>query len=122
MTQDILVVEDDKTMRELLGRHLALAGYSVRTAADGLEAGRAILDRTPALIIADVYMPNMNGFELVSAIREDPAHKDIPVIFLTIDGDSAERGARLGAVEYLSKPILLDKLLRKVEKHLPPGG
>ncbi len=122
MPKSILVVEDDDTMRELLRLHLSSAGYAVRAAADGVEAGHAILERVPDLLITDVNMPHMNGFELVAALREDPAMKDIPVIFLTIEGDSAERGVGLGAVEYLAKPIRLDALLAKVAKHLPGGA
>jgi CheY-like chemotaxis protein len=115
----ILVVEDDPTMRELLSLHLTRAGYAVRVAADGLEAGHAVLGVTPDLIITDVRMPHMTGFELVEALREDPALASIPVIFLTIEGESYDRGASLGALEYLTKPIRLEQLLQKVAKHLP---
>ena len=118
----ILVVEDDDTMRQLLLLHLTTAGYAVRAAANGIEAGHAILGITPDLIITDVNMPHMTGFELVAAMRQDPALKDIPVIFLTIEGDAFERGASLGAVEYLTKPIRVEALLQKVAKHLPRGG
>jgi CheY-like chemotaxis protein len=118
----ILVVEDDDTMRQLLLLHLTNAGYAVRAASNGIEAGHAILGIAPDLVITDVNMPHMSGFELVSALREDPALKDIPVIFLTIEGDAFERGASLGAVEYLTKPIRVEALLQKVAKHLPPGG
>lgn len=117
----ILVVEDDSTMLQLLKLHLTGAGYAVRTAKDGIEAGHAVLGLTPDLIITDVRMPNMSGFELVEALREDPALKDIPVIFLTIEGESYDRGATLGALEYLAKPIRVELLLQKVMKHLPPS-
>jgi CheY-like chemotaxis protein len=117
----ILVVEDDDTMRQLLKLHLTSAGYAVRAASNGLEAGHAILGITPDLIITDVNMPHMTGFELVAAMRQDPSLKDIPVIFLTIEGDAFERGAGLGAVEYLTKPIRVEALLEKDAKHLPVG-
>jgi CheY-like chemotaxis protein len=117
----ILVVEDDDTMRELLRLHLSTAGYAVRAASNGIEAGHAILGLTPDLIITDVNMPHMDGFELVAAMRQDERIKDIPVIFLTIEEDAFERGAHLGAVEYLTKPIRLDALLQKVARHLPVG-
>jgi len=109
-------------MRQLLKLHLTSAGYAVRAASNGIEAGHAILGITPDLIITDVNMPHMTGFELVAAMRQDPALKDIPVIFLTIEGDAFERGASLGAVEYLTKPIRVEALLQKVAKHLPRGG
>ncbi len=117
----ILVVEDDDTMRELLKLHLTRAGYAVRVASNGIEAGHAILGITPDLVITDVRMPHMSGFELVEALRQDPAMKDIPVIFLTIEGDSYDRGESLGALEYLHKPIRVEVLLQKVAKHLPSG-
>ncbi len=107
-------------MRELLKLHLTTAGYAVRVARDGIEAGHAVLDLTPDLIITDVRMPHMSGFELVEALRKDPATSAIPVIFLTIEGDSVDRGASLGAVEYLAKPIRVEVLLQKVMKHVPP--
>ncbi len=119
MLKTILVVEDDPTMRELLRLHLTTAGYAVRTANNGIEAGHAVLGLTPDLIITDVRMPHMGGFELVAALRQDPAMAGIPVIFLTIEGESYDRGEALGALEYLAKPISLDKLLQKVAKHLP---
>jgi len=118
----ILVVEDDDTMRQLLLLHLTNAGYAVRAAANGIDAGHAILEDSPDLLITDVNMPHMTGFELVAALREDPALRAIPVIFLTIEGDSVERGTSLGAVEYLTKPIRVESLLQKVGRHLPPGG
>lgn len=117
----ILVVEDDDTMRELLRLHLTTAGYAVRVAANGIEAGHAVLGITPDLIITDVRMPHMSGFELVEALRQDPAMAQIPVIFLTIEGDAYDRGASLGALEYLTKPIRVEVLLQKVAKHLPAG-
>jgi DNA-binding response OmpR family regulator len=121
MLKTILVVEDDESMRELLRLHLTTAGYAVRVASDGIEAGHAVLGITPDLIITDVRMPHMSGFELVEALRQDPAMADIPVIFLTIESESYDRGASLGALEYLTKPIQLDLLLKKVGKHLPSG-
>ena len=122
MPKTILVVEDDDTMRQLLKLHLTNAGYAVRAAADGIEAGHAVLGLTPDLIITDVRMPHMTGFELVEALRQDPAKANIPVIFLTIEGESVDRGSKLGALEYLAKPIRVEVLLQKVAKHLPLPG
>lgn len=122
MPKTILIVEDDDTMRQLLKLHLTNAGYAVRAAADGIEAGHAVLGLTPDLIITDVRMPHMTGFELVEALRQDPAMANIPVIFLTIEGESVDRGNKLGALEYLAKPIRVEVLLQKVAKHLPLPG
>ena len=122
MPKSILIVEDDDTMRQLLKLHLTSAGYAVRAAADGIEAGHAVLEARPDLIITDVRMPHMSGFELVEAIRQDPAMATIPVIFVTIEGESVDRGSDLGALEYLTKPIRVELLLEKVRKHLPVAG
>lgn len=118
----ILIVEDDGTMRELLRLHLTTAGYAVFTAANGAEAWTSIAAMLPDMIITDVNMPRIGGFEFVAALRERSDLAAIPVIFLTIEHDSIDRGNDLGAVEYLTKPIRLESLLQKVAKHLPPRG
>src|SRR5215212_11958649 len=119
MPKTILVVEDDSDMRALINRHLLNAGYVVRVAANGLEAAAACLSVTPDLIISDVHMPRMNGFEMIAILKSEPAMKDIPVIFLTADEKGREKGDKLGAVEYLTKPLKMDTLLAAMARHLP---
>src|SRR5215212_3196843 len=119
MPKTILVVEDDSDMRALINRHLLNAGYVVRVAANGLEAAAACLSVTPDLIISDVHMPRMNGFEMIAILKSEPAMKDIPVIFLTADAKGRRKGNKLGAVEYLTKPLKMDSLLKAMGKHLP---
>lgn len=115
------VVADDEILnRELLAEMLPRFDVQVRTAKDGVQALKALEAEPADLLITDVRMPDMSGFELVEALREDPAMRDIPVIFLTIESESSERGSTLGALEYLTKPISLEALLRKVARHLPP--
>jgi two-component system chemotaxis response regulator CheY len=114
----VLVVEDDATMRELLGLHLQGAGYAVRTAADGLEAARACLGVIPDLIVSDLHMPKMDGFTLVEMLKSDARLADVPVIFLTVDEQGYSRGKELGAVAFLTKPILAEKLLSAVASAL----
>lgn len=114
----LLLVEDDESMRDLLGLHLLGAGYAVRSVADGAAAVSACLKNIPDLVITDVHMPGVGGFEFVEALRANPRTKDVPVIFLTIDGTSLERGTELGAVAFLSKPILAGKLLETVARVL----
>lgn len=87
----ILVVDDDRNMRELLSLHLKHAGYEVHVAEDGIAAGYAVLYQQPDLIICDVFMPHMNGFEFVAALRADPVQQNIPVIFLTTAVESEAR-------------------------------
>jgi CheY-like chemotaxis protein len=119
MSKTILVVEDDSDMRALINRHLLNAGYVVRVAANGLEAAAACLSVTPDLIISDVHMPRMNGFEMIAILKSEPAMQDIPVIFLTADAKGRRKGNKLGAVEYITKPLKVETLLAAMAKHLP---
>lgn len=115
----ILVVDDDESMRELVGLHLGNAGYDVVLAEDAIDAGHLVLRRPPDLIIADVEMPYMDGFQFVEALKADPAVSAIPVIFLTVRADGESRGKQLGAAGYLTKPLRVDRLLATVAQHLP---
>ncbi len=121
MPKSILVVDDDQSLRELLKLHLSSAGYSVTTASDGIEAGYAVLKNPPDLIITDVNMPNMDGYQFVEALKSDKSLPKIPVIFLTSMDDVA-RGKDLGAVGYITKPVRADRLLAVVAEHLPGGA
>ncbi len=121
MPKSILVVDDDQSLRELLKLHLSSAGYSVTTASDGIEAGYAVLKEPPDLIITDVNMPNMDGYQFVEALKSDKSLPKIPVIFLTSMDDVA-RGKDLGAVGYITKPVRADRLLAVVAEHLPGGA
>ena len=119
MQKIILVVEDDPDMRELIGLHLRTAGYAVRSAANGLQAAASCLAVRPDLIISDVHMPRLSGFDMIKILKSEGEMKDIPVIFLTADEGRRDRGNELGAVEYLTKPIKTEDLLEAVLRHLP---
>jgi len=121
MPATILVVDDDETIRELLQLHLRNAGYAVYVAEDAVQAGHLVLRQPPDLIISDVNMPHMDGFEFVAAVRADNSLPYIPVIFLTSEEEGEIRGKELGAVGYVAKPILADRLLELVAKHVPGG-
>ena len=121
MSKTILVVDDDQSLRELLKLHLSAAGYIVTTASDGIEAGYAVLKDPPDLIITDVNMPHMDGYQFVEALKSDKSLPKIPVIFLTSMDDVA-RGKELGAVGYITKPVRADRLLAVVAEHLPGGA
>jgi DNA-binding response OmpR family regulator len=114
----ILVVDDDPTILDVAAILLRNAGYDVRTANDGIEAGYAVLKRRPDLIITDAEMPYMDGFELVAALRSDPSVASVPVIILTSHSEWEERGARIGVDGYMTKPIRADRLLALVAVHL----
>ena len=122
MSARILVVDDDDSIRELLRLHLSAAGYEVQVAEDAIAAGYLVLKGPPDLIITDVSMPHMDGFEFVAALRADGALPRIPVIFLTSMEDGDSRGRELGAVGYVTKPVRSDRLLALVAQHVPGGA
>jgi CheY-like chemotaxis protein len=117
MNGDILIVDDSKTMRELLRLHLSDAGYTVVQAEDALQAGRILLEKHFDLVICDIDMPYMTGIELVIALKADRTVPDTPVVFLSSNVD-ASTGMKAGAVRYLVKPVTKDKLLEAVATHL----
>jgi len=116
----IAVIDDDRFIRYLLDLHLRKAGYEVFAAEDAVAGGRVILERTPDLILCDVDMPFMDGYEFVSAVRADPATRHIPVIFLTVNQSIGERARQLGA-GHLVKPVTADDLLRTVAQFARPA-
>ena len=121
MPPRILIVDDDPTIRDLSRMHLGNAGYDVEVAQDALVAGRMVLRSPPDLIIVDVNMPHMDGFEFVAALRADKSMPQIPVIFLTSEEEGEYRGKDLGAVGYITKPVRADRLLQLVAKCVPGG-
>lgn len=115
----VLVVEDNHDVNEYLVRKLSQK-FNVRSAANGAEALRKIKDELPDLIISDVMMDNMDGFEFAKVIRETPSFSHIPIIFLTAKTAGADkmRGLSLGALDYVEKPFAMNELLKKVESLL----
>jgi CheY-like chemotaxis protein len=121
MTATILVIDDDESMRDLLRLHLGAAGYDVKVAPDAIAAGYMVLRSPPDLIITDVNMPHLDGFEFIEALRSDKTLPDIPVIFLTSVEEGGQRGRALGAVGYVTKPVRSDTLLSLVAQHVTGG-
>lgn len=115
-TATILVIDDDAWMRELLQLHLSNAGYRVQAAADGLEGGKAMLASPPALVIADIRMPYLDGIELVRAMRDDPRTAGVPVILLSsLQDDRVQDDVKgLGVAAFLAKPLQREALLSTV--------
>src|SRR3954463_11979850 len=122
MAASILIVDDDESIRDLLRLHLSAAGYTVNLAEDAIAAGYIVLRDPPDLIISDISMPHMDGFEFVAALKSDKSVRDIPVIFLTSMDQGDQRGKELGAVGYLHKPVRADRLLALVAKHVAGGA
>jgi len=113
----ILVVEDDATMAEGICDTLELAGYEVMLAANGREALERLAQRKPDLILSDIMMGEMDGYEFCQAVQSEPAWVDIPFVFLTAKRrpDDIRRGKQLGVDDYLTKPFLPEDLLVVVQ-------
>ena len=109
----ILVVDDEANIRELLTQEFTEAGYAVSTVANGREAITEVRRQRPDLVVLDVMMPEMNGFDVAAVLRNDPQTQDLPIIILSIVQDR-ERGFRLGVDRYLTKPINTDLLFKEV--------
>ncbi len=109
----ILVVDDEENIRNLLRQELSEAGYRIIEAPDGIEALTKARQEKPDLIILDVMMPGLNGFDVTSVLKGDQSTAHIPVLILSIVEDK-EKGFRLGAEEYLTKPLDTDKLLQSI--------
>ncbi len=116
----ILVVDDDDSIRSLLRQEFIEAGYLVEETTNGKEALNIIRDHHPDLIVLDVMMPEMNGFDLAAILKNDPQTMDIPIIVLSIVQDKA-RGYRIGVDRYLTKPIDTAKLFTEVGALLEQG-
>ncbi len=113
-------MDDDDHIRELLKQELNGVGYQVWEARDGREALAQIRQERPALVILDVMMPEMNGFDVAAVLKNDPQTMDLPIIILSILKDE-ERGYRLGVDRYLTKPVETGVLLEEVERLLAQG-
>lgn len=113
----ILIADDERDIRDLVAFALRFAGYEVLTTSNGEEAVRAVLEEAPDLILLDVRMPRMTGYEACRQIKAQPGTQDIPIIFLSAKGQEAEvnAGLQLGAVEYIVKPFSPDDLLTRVK-------
>lgn len=114
----ILVADDDPSIRDLLRLHLENAGYTVVLAEDAIAAGHLVVRDPPDLLLLDVDMPYMTGFEFLEALRADPSLPKFPVVFLTAHPE-AQDVAKVQGAGYLPKPIFLHQLLAEVARHLP---
>jgi CheY-like chemotaxis protein len=109
----IHVVDHDPNIPELLTQELSQAGYVVCAAPNGREAIADVRRDRPDLVVLDVMMPEMNGFDVAAVLKNDPQTMDIPIVILSIVQDR-ERGYRIGVDRYLTKPIDTDLLFREV--------
>ncbi len=112
----ILVVDDEPDIVALVAYHLARAGYRVSTAANGTDALQSAAAERPALVVLDLMLPGLSGYEVVDQLRADPATKDIAVLMLTARKEEQDRikGLLLGADDYLTKPFSPQELVLRV--------
>ncbi|HVZ56993.1 MAG TPA: response regulator [Chitinophagaceae bacterium] len=116
----LLIVDDDDSIRSLLQQELSDAGYRIEEASNGKEALAKVRANKPDLIILDIMMPEMNGFDVAAVLKNDPQTMDIPIIVLSIVQDKA-RGFRIGVDRYLTKPIDTDLLFNEIGSLLEQG-
>ena len=120
MAHRILVVDDDPDIIHLVKTTLMIEGYEVITAKDGMTGTTHAMKYIPDLIILDVMMPKMSGFQTCKAIRSQPALKNIPVIFLTAKNSDKDKdwGEKMGCDYYITKPYRPDQLLDTIKEAL----
>ena len=113
----ILIAEDERDIRDLITFTLQFAGYEVAAASNGEEAVTLAQQEVPDLILMDVRMPRMTGYEACAAIKAIDKLKNIPVIFLSAKGQDSEiqTGLQVGAVEYMLKPFAPDQLTQRIQ-------
>lgn len=120
----ILVAEDERDIRDLIAFTLRFAGHEVMTAVNGEELYQMALAEVPELILTDVRMPKMTGYEACKLIKAEPTLQHIPIVFLSAKGQESEvqTGLSAGADEYLLKPFAPDQLTKKVGEILGRSG
>lgn len=114
MRHEILVIDDDEKITSLLRRSLAFEGYKVYTAKDGIEGLSIMREHDPDLVVLDVMMPNIDGWEVCSRIRESDSKAAILMLTAKDDVSDRVKGLDLGADDYLVKPFALEELLARV--------
>jgi len=116
----VLVVEDSVTQREMIEDLLKGSGLTVKTAGDGVEALEQILDNCPDIVVMDIVMPRMNGYELCRRIKTDPKTERVPIVMCSSKGEEFDRywGMKQGADAYIAKPFQPQELVGTVKQLL----
>lgn len=117
----VLVVDDDSQIRQMLSQDLSEAGYQVYQSSDGKDAVEITRKRHPDLVILDVVMPGIDGFDVAAILKNDPTTRNIPIVILSVIEDKA-RAKTLGVDSYLSKPVDLGHLQQEIAALLPKNG
>ncbi len=120
----ILIVDDERANRQLLEVMLGAEGYALDTATSGAEALAMVAQRPPDLIVLDIMMPGMNGYQVAAKIKDDPASAHIPIVILSALDDRSSRthGLSAGAAEFLTKPVNRADLCTRVRSLLQRAG
>ena len=121
---EVLVVEDDLEINELIGAYVALAGYSCRRVTRGDEAIREAHAHHPSLIVLDVMLPDLDGFEICRRLRSEQDTSGIPIVMLTAldQEDMRCRARQCGVTEYLTKPFDPDRLMETIRQRAQHKG
>lgn len=116
----VLVIDDQQANVRMVGALLTRSGYRVLPALSGSEGLELVRSHKPDVMLLDMKMPGMDGFEVLNSLREDPETKDLPVIFLTADNDRENlvRAFAAGAIDYITKPFVAEELLARVLTHV----
>jgi DNA-binding response OmpR family regulator len=117
--ESVLVVEDDREINSLVGAYVELCGFTYRSALNGKRALEEVNAELPALVVLDLMLPDLDGFEVCTQIKAAAATRDVCVIMLTaLSGDAdRQRGRDCGAADYLTKPFDPDALMSSIARH-----
>ena len=120
MSAQLLLVDDEPGVRESVKEYLQDSGFDVQVASNATDAWQMLQQKTPDLVISDIMMPKVDGYQFLKQLREDPRFKTLPVVFLTARGMTSDRiqGYQSGVDAYLSKPFDPDELVAIVENLL----
>ncbi len=120
MNEKILIIEDEDDIRETLEDVLLMQGYKIFTASNGAEGIEKAIELLPDLIICDIVMPELNGFEVIKQLKQNPLTFTIPFLFLTAKSERYERryGMELGADDYITKPFQGEEIIRAVQTRI----
>ncbi len=118
----VLVVEDDQDINTLVGAYVQLCGFEYRKALDGTTALREAHSRKPSLVILDLMLPDVDGFEVCKQLKDADDTCDVPIVMLTAmtSDEHRQKGLACGAVEYLTKPFEPDQLMQSITQYAGP--
>jgi DNA-binding response OmpR family regulator len=121
MAKKIMVVDDEPDILFTVGQMLKISGYEVIKATNGEACLNELNKAIPDLVLLDIMMPEMSGWDVAAKIKENPDWRNIPIVFLTAKGDTMSIGmGNLAAEDYITKPFDIEDLKKRVEKILEP--